>query len=382
MTIPTTSPFLWHDTSEKTQNDRGAPICHKKKDWESRRRHLNTFFCFYNSYYKMFRSTFLLLAFSALRVNGQTEGAINTLDPNGPCTVCASETETANTDPSFAFFTGSSNFTCGEIISMVSSGSLLQGDDECKDYQLWAFQIGCCASPPFEYCPVCPDGSAFTRSNEIPSGTSTRANPTCAENQYTLFSHNALFTPGVCSDTLLQRGAFYCGCPDVEQQCFLCPDEQPPTNPERGDAWITNSNCEGLEYLFSLYTADECDGYRNNYGFDFAHFCKCPNHEKQDTGYCSMCQGGMANPQFTYTSPDDTFQRTCQQAQDFAESFVRESSCIDRMNEVIAKGCQCNDGTGPVFSTEKPASNAVSLRLTSMVFPVVVLSLVVLGWQV
>jgi len=328
----------------------------------------------------MFRLSFLLLSFGAIYVNGQTEGAIVQPDPNDPCTVCFVESETPIAEPTFSWFTGEANSTCSEIIASVTSASLLQGDDECKDYQLMAFQIGCCKSPPFEYCPICPDGTDFNRTSIVPIGSSELSNPTCAESWYRLTSYNALFEPGDCSDTVLQRGAFYCGCPNTAQQCYLCPDQQRPTNPERGDAWVTNSNCEGLEFLFSLYNTEECDGIRNDYGVDFAHFCKCPDYVKNETGTCSLCSGGMANPQFVYTAEGDTFERTCQQAQDFAESITRENICLRFMEEVISKGCQCNDGTGPIFREEGDTSDAMTVnKLTKMVSLMMGMTLFVMG---
>jgi hypothetical protein len=320
----------------------------------------------------MFRCSILLLSFAAVHVSGQTEGSINQPDPNEPCSVCFSG-DAPLIEPTFKWFQGVTDMTCSDIVTAVFDAAILQGNTVCKDYQLRAFQMGCCSSPPYEYCPVCPDGSAFERSNEVPIGTGSGTPPTCAENLYRVASYNALFTPGTCADTVIQRGAFYCGCPNVEQQCFLCPDESNPENPERGDGWVTGSNCEGLEFLFSLYNTEECDGLRNNYGVDFAHFCKCPNYEKTSDAKCVMCADGLANPNFVYT--ESPFTRTCQQAVDFSESITRENICLAQMNDVIAKGCKCNGGSGPTFKEEAKKDGAVGMTASFSMIAAGVLAL-------
>lgn len=331
----------------------------------------------------MFYSTLLLLAFGALQVKGQTEGAITQPDPNDPCTPCFGINATVNTQNPTPWFYGESDMTCADLVATTSGGGLIQGDGQCKDYQLQGFQLGCCSSPPYEYCDVCPDGSAFTRSDVIPIGDPLRGDPTCAENIYRIASYVPIFTPGTCTDTVIQRGAFYCGCPNTEQQCYLCPDQQPPTNPERGDAWITNSNCGGIEFLFSLYTAQECTDYRESYGVDFAHFCKCPNYEKNSTGHCAMCEDGLENPDFIYTPEDAAFERTCEQAQAFAESITRENICLREMNAVIELGCKCKDGKGPVYHTETEGSSAATVTMSQLAVATIIPWLVhgLLAWH-
>ena len=300
----------------------------------------------------LFRSAILLLAFSALQVEAQTEGAISPQDPNGPCTVCFQDGEEPVLEPDSAPFGGISSMTCDSIVISVAASASLQGSDECKNNQLAAYQLGCCQSPPYFHCPICPDGSDHAPSNIVPLGQGS--NPTCAEYEVTKNAYSSTFTTGDCADTFLQRGAFYCGCPDVEAECSLCPDGQRPTNPERGDAWITGSNCEGLEYLLALYKADECTDLRSSYGVDFAHFCKCPDYEKPDTGTCVMCEDGIANPDFVYiTSP---FERRCEQGADFATSITRENICTREMEEAIALGCKCKNGSGPVFKAAGSSS--------------------------
>jgi len=304
--------------------------------------------------------TFLLLALCAMQVKGQTEEAIPQLNATDPCTVCRGINEAVNTNPAPAqiWFQGESNVTCSQLIPKVDG--YVQGDEDCQEIQLMAFQLGCCRLPPYDTCDICPDGSDYVRSNTVPVGSSQQADPTCAVNLYRVASYNALVTPGTCEDTLLQRGAFYCGCPNTTQQCYLCPDQQAPTNPERGDAWLTGSNCDGLAYLFSLYNESECGTTRENWGVDFANFCRCPDYVMNSTGHCAMCEGGIENPDFVYTGESDPFTRTCQQAQDFAESIFRENICIEQMNAVISKGCVCKGGTGPVFHTDEEGTSAAT----------------------
>ena len=85
-----------------------------------------------------------------------------------------------------------------------------------------------------------------------------------------------MFEDGTCEDTFLRRAGHYCGCgPEQVQQCWLCPDQQPPTKPQKTDAWITNANCRGIEYLFSLFTAEECTAFPYTAGADLAQYCGC-----------------------------------------------------------------------------------------------------------
>jgi hypothetical protein len=310
----------------------------------------------------MFRFSVLFLSFAAVHVNGQTD--ITQPDPNSPCTVCFNG-DAPVTEGGRSWFSGPTEMTCAGIIADVFAADTTQGTQTCKDAQLAAFQLGCCSGPPYEYCEVCPDGSPFTRSNEVPIGSATGTPPTCAENLYTPASYRPFFTPGTCADTAIQRGAHYCGCPNVQQQCYLCPDSQKPTNPERGDAWVTGTNCEGIEFLFSLFDANECDGYRNDYGIDFAHFCKCPDHVKATEDKCVLCGTGMANPGFVYTTDADPYTRTCSQAATFAESITRENSCMREMGEVIAAGCKCNDNGGPKFTVQSNNGDSGAVGVTA-----------------
>jgi len=311
----------------------------------------------------MYRIGTLLLAFAAAQVTGQTGSAIIQPNPNSPCTVCWSSSETPTTTPSFVWFTGQTNLTCASIIADVDKNNTLQGSDTCKNNQLAAFQLGCCKSPPYDYCPVCANNGTYSPNNVIPLGSTQQY--TCAENLYRVASYNALVQPGNCSDTVIERGSFYCGCPNAQQQCWLCPDQSPVGNPARGDAWVTNSNCQGLEFLFSLYNKQECTNLMTDFGVDYANFCKCPGQQQTAISQeCLLCSGGLANPDFTYTSSSDTYQRTCSQAADFAKSIIRQNICDKYMGEVLAKGCKCNSG-GPVFQNKNSGAMGMTTALSA-----------------
>eukprot|EP00934_Nitzschia_sp_Nitz4_P000472 Nitzschia sp. Nitz4//scaffold68_size99682//58511//59485//NITZ4_004570-RA/size99682-processed-gene-0.44-mRNA-1//-1//CDS//3329556611//472//frame0 len=297
-------------------------------------------------------SNAILLLASYVSV-ASADDVIEAPDPTDPCTVCYDES-----DPSTVTNTVyQTTVTCSEIISNVSASDLLQGDEQCEQYQLWGYQLGCCPTPPYQTCDICPDGSEYTRLNEIPTATEVGGDPTCAEFELYATNYNAFFTPGTCDDTYVRRVAHYCGCPNTEQECTLCSDGQAASNPERGDNFFFNGRCEGIEYFFSLFTADECTGAREAYGIDYENFCRCPDYVKpEDDGQCLMCSGGIKNPDFVFTDETDTYDRTCQQAQDFADSIIRENTCLSIMADAIERGCECRSGE-PVFLAdgESPA---------------------------
>lgn len=324
----------------------------------------------------MYRSLAIALFFLETPVNGQLSTGIEIPDPTSPCTVCQAAGVDPVENPSSAFFTGTTEKSCTDIIEEIAANDYLSGDQVCRDNQLLAFQIGCCSAPPYDHCFPCPDGSDFVRSNIIPIGSRTLKDPTCAESLIRSASYNAIFEAGTCADTQIQRGAFYCGCPNTQQECWLCPDQQPPTNPERGDAFVLNSNCEGMEYYFSLFKSDECPTIQESFGVDFSHFCKCPNYEKESEASCVLCSGGIANPDFVWTAEGATFTRTCSQAQIFADSIIRENICLAQMQKALDGGCQCNSG-GIAFTDDGGGESGASSSLVSIVPHVMILGFLV-----
>ncbi|KAL3924185.1 MAG: hypothetical protein SGILL_001205 [Bacillariaceae sp.] len=245
--------------------------------------------------------------------------------------------------------------TCDGLDTLVAG--LLDTDSNCQAAQLANYQNRCCpGGPPYNFCPICPDGSEPPGlNNEMPTGEFVQ-NPTCNEFQFQPNSYTNLIPgeEGNCADTFLQRVSHYCGCPGVQHECFLCPDGSAPGNPDRGEAWATNANCRGLEFLFSAFTADECSVYPDVFGVDFAAFCVCPGVEEPplDNPECSICNGqAVVNPDFQYASKEDgaTFDRTCAQAENFARYITTELQC-GRLLEDARIAC-CPNGSIPDLET-------------------------------
>merc|ERR1712014_461708 len=108
-----------------------------------------------------------------------------------------------------------------------------------------------------------------------------------------------MFEDGTCDDTFMRRGGFNCGCGDEQvQQCWLCPDKQPPTKPEKTDAWVTNSKCRGIDFLYSLLTEEECSSFPFTVGVDLSIYCGCNGlnqteiDEQQELYQCNFCLNG------------------------------------------------------------------------------------------
>jgi len=154
------------------------------------------------------------------------------------------------------------NKEAGVCIDFPSrTNGLFNTDTDCKAVQLVGYQIGCCPSPPTtDHCEYCEDGSAPDLDAIVPTGQFVEGY-TCFDYSYQNEAYIGMFTDGDCSDTFLQRAGFYCGCPAQEQECWLCPDQQPPTNPYKHETWVTNSNCRELEYFFSILKEDECEAF-------------------------------------------------------------------------------------------------------------------------
>lgn len=289
-------------------------------------------------------------------VNGQLED----------CTLCANGLDDQKDD-------ALTRTECTQV--QTSIAGLLQTDETCKVQQLTAYQSACCDNPPYEFCTVCPDGSEFVLLNEIPTGVNPADNPTCQEAQFNpnlligVFQQEGL---GRCEDTFLQRGAFYCGCPNTQQQCWMCPDQGEPGNPDRGEAWRTNSRCGGINYLFSVFTADECGELPTAFGVDFAAFCECGGLEERDPppAYeCEFCPGGgqVVDPNLIYSAPGAVFERNCGQAESFAEYITTERACNELLTEAREK-CQCTGGSGgasPLQSNLLVAGGAAAAAATA-----------------
>jgi hypothetical protein len=255
------------------------------------------------------------------------------------CTFCAEDNDAAG----FQFFPGDeTTSTCPELKERYTQTLVdtLDSDPDCKDLQLYAFQIGCCLIPPYRYCEICPDGTDFQPGNTVDLGRPD--NPTCGELEFRGASLVGVFTPGVCEDTFLRRSAFYCGCPNVEQECFLCPDGSEVGNSRREDKWLTGEDCAGIEYLYSTFKPEEC--IPGVFGVDFAAYCLCPGTPAPEV-VCELCPGGQVeNPDFLYD--ESNTDATCGQLENFAVFVTSTNGCDSLVPAAAKEGCKCKGGGG------------------------------------
>jgi hypothetical protein len=254
------------------------------------------------------------------------------------CAFCADGTDGTGEQGSRRFVGDESTFTCSELTDQWSQLDALESDSDCKDLQLYAFQIGCCQTPPYGYCDICPDGSDFERGNEVDVGDAT--NPTCAQLELLPFALVGVSEPGTCEDTLLRRSAVYCGCPNVQQDCSLCPGGSEVGNSRREDKWFSENDCGGNQYLFSTFTAEECTSSPALFGVDLAAFCLCPDYPPPEV-VCELCPGGeVENPDFVYDG--SSTDATCGQLEKFAAFTTRTDLC-DSILAPAKEGCKCRN---------------------------------------
>ena len=265
------------------------------------------------------------------------------------------------------------NKEAGVCIDFPSrTNGLFNTDTDCKAVQLVGYQIGCCPSPPTtDHCEYCEDGSAPDLDAIVPTGQFVEGY-TCFDYSYQNEAYIGMFTDGDCSDTFLQRAGFYCGCPTQKQECWLCPDQQPPTKASKGDAWVTDSDCRGLEYLFSLFKEDECEAFPFEVGADLAIFCGCGGlnqteiDEQAENYSCQFCENGgvVTNPDVLYTT-DGKFSKTCRQAEAFARDIIKTPAAC-RNSDYFGDArelCTCSDLDSSSASSTIFASLTTTLLL-------------------
>lgn len=275
---------------------------------------------------------------------------ISTSPPKG-CNTCALGTSLLNTNP-----------PCDALARQTNG--LFETDTDCKDLQLELYQKGCCSMPRPDYCNYCRDANAVPNLDlTIPTGQYVKG-ISCFDYYYQAESRIGMFKDGDCSDTFLQRAGHYCGCPDQTQECFLCPDGQPPSKPAASDAWVTKATCRGVEYMFSLFKEDECATFPLTVGADLAIFCGCgglnqTEIDAQAEGYtCSLCENGgnVTDRNFVYTTGGGNeyqFSKTCGQAEEFARAIIKTpAGCRNPRHFAEARAnCTCSSDTGATDSS-------------------------------
>jgi len=239
------------------------------------------------------------------------------------------------------------------------TNGLFDTDYDCQDIQLEAYQKGCCITPPLDHCDYCADGTPFNPDLKVPSGQYV-GGESCFDYKYANSAHIAMFNDGTCDDTFLRRAGQYCGCPGQVQECWLCPDQNPPNNPGKADEWVTGSNCRGIEFLFSLLTKDECTNFPMDIGADLAIYCGCGGldeeaiAEQKEVFQCELCRNGgfLINPQQVYTD-GSRFSKTCQQADDFARDVIKTPyACNNARYFGKARETCCSNGNSDASAME------------------------------
>jgi hypothetical protein len=272
------------------------------------------------------------------------------------CSFCA-DGNTPNFNPAVVPF--SNGFiNCTDLNEQRIANELQASDSACGTIQLTAYQGGCCASPPFSFCTVCPDGSSYQGGNEVTRGWAN--NPTCS--QLDLFSiyaaYNGVSEAGSCQGTFLQRGAFYCGCAGEEQKCNVCSDGGSVRTPRKRDPFIFNSDCAGIAYFYSVSTEQECQEVSFNFGLDYEGFCGCGGSNSSATmaengETCSFCPEGEevkdTSTGLVY-DPDNCAECTCGLADSIAPFVTRESRCAAIGSTTAREACCVKKSGGAVLS--------------------------------
>jgi len=299
-------------------------------------------------------STMLMIACGGLFLAAKT----STVNAQEACEVCTGKEGLRYPDEEI----------CTELLPRTNG--MFKTDFDCQTLQLEAYQKGCCFQPPKgDYCGYCADGSEANMDAIVPEGQFVDG-MVCFDYMYRNEAYLGIFEDGTCADTFLQRAGHYCGCPDQKQECWLCPDQAPPNNGGKGDGWVTNSNCRGIEFLFSLLKEDECASFPMDAGVDLAIFCGCGGlnqteiEEQQEIFQCELCRGGgvLLNPSAIYTDgSSDGFVKNCQQADDFARDVVKTPYACNNPNYFgAAREVCCSTDSGAATAT---AGLSISLSL-------------------
>jgi hypothetical protein len=177
-------------------------------------------------------------------------------------------------------------------------------------------------------CPLCPDFSEVGSPDKLIPTTGE----TCEDIELVPIPEES----DDCEEH--QRGAAWCGCPDISQECHLCPGMEPSPTPDL-EAPLTGLTCLDYEYLSSKLTDEECPSLPELSGnFDISAYCSCPGTEPP--GLCEMCPGG------SFVDPDEPIGiiegMTCKDVDEqLLQYFTNELICLDFRRLLLQTACEC-----------------------------------------
>mmetsp|Transcript_46574 Transcript_46574/g.52093 ORF Transcript_46574/g.52093 Transcript_46574/m.52093 type:complete len:364 (+) Transcript_46574:507-1598(+) len=292
---------------------------------------------------------------------------------------------------------------CNQLSRSING--LFATDHDCLENQLLTYQKGCCPKAPFDYCSYCEDPLIEPELEyRVPTGQFVEQDAyTCYDYKYQNEALIGMFQDGSCADTFLRRAGHYCGCgPTQVQECYFCPNQKSPTKPHKTDPWITQSDCRGMEYLFSLFKEEECTAFPLETGADLAIYCGCGGlnqteiDEQAEIYQCTLCDNPeekVTNPDFVYTNvlegSNDLYTKTCRQAEDFAATIIKTpSGCRNTQyfgaarelclcpSDLVASSSSSSYSETTTMSVmsmplSMPMSSMISMSLTTMMVVVV-----------
>lgn len=233
---------------------------------------------------------------------------------------------------------------CQDVLSETLR--LQAGTADCTNAQLRNFQRKCCEKPPRGICSLCPDGSSYDPDAMVPSFDPRKGELSCTDLNVDPSFLDFLFEDGTCSDTLLQRSAAWCGCPDVERSCYLCPDGSRPPNPTLVDPVYYGWNCASFDFVSSYFSEDECKNLVEDvFEFDAPSWCGCPNVPVPSV--CRLCPVGQQIVQ-----PHEVLARgfTCQELALSTRYIGSQSPCDRVLTSYQSKG-YIDTCCGPISSS-------------------------------
>lgn len=253
---------------------------------------------------------------------------------------------------------------CRDLYSVTTK--VEEGTAECNNTQLAAFQTGCCSDEfiPKNVCTVCPDGSPYRTSMEIP-GAANRRELTCADIGSEPSFLDFFTTPGSCNDTFLQRSAAWCQCPGQQVECHLCPNGAPPSDLEKTEHVLYGWNCRSFQYITALLNIGECAVASQVLEFDAAAFC-CEGVEPPNV--CDFCPSGqeVVDPDKTISS-EYGFVR-CGDIEQSLQMVPTNDSCTLIKKSFPIEMCCGIPGSSAVMATSAHAALSImSITVLSVV---------------